>query len=386
MKNNSLRAYIFNLTLLLLTLTGTAFAQKTVVTGTVKDANTKETLPFVSVFFEGTTIGTQTDADGNYEISTSAAYAKLKFNYVGYTIQVKDIIPGSSQKIDVQLKADSKFLDEVQVVGAKRTRYRNKDNPAVELIRNVIERKNQNRADSYPTLTYKKYERMIFSMSNVSEKFKSKKIFRNYQFLFQEQDSTEIGGKNILPVYIEEKLSDNYYQKDPEQRKSIITGEKQVNFDKKYFDNQGMKAYFSRMYQDIDLYDNNISVISNQFLSPIADAAPTFYKFFITDTLKDRTPNVVELSFTPRNTTDMLFEGKLYVALDGNYGVTGADLTVNKNINLNFVRALKVNLDYVKNSQNKFDLTRSKLVADFGINKNKGIGFTRSAHHLSGLQ
>jgi hypothetical protein len=39
------------------------------------------------------------------------------------------------------------------------------------------------------------------------------------------------------------------------------------------------------MHQDIDIYSNNISLLGNQMLSPIADEAPTFYKFFITDTI-----------------------------------------------------------------------------------------------------
>jgi hypothetical protein len=46
------------------------------------------------------------------------------------------------------------------------------------------------------------------------------------------------------------------------------------------------------MYQDIDIYDNNISLLGNQMLSPIADAAPTFYKFFITDTLQRCKPAI----------------------------------------------------------------------------------------------
>ncbi len=353
-----------------------AFAQKTIITGTVKDAGTKETIPSVSVFFNGTTVGTQTDMNGNFEISTNEPYTALKFNYVGYDVVIKNIVPGTTQKIDVLLKPNAQSLDEVVIVAGKKIRYRNKDNPAVELIRKVIEHKSENRLKSYNTVFYKEYEKMLFSMSNLSDKFKNKRMFRNYQFLFQEQDSTKIGGKNLLPVYIQEKLSDHYLSSSPNKSKTVVLAEKQVDFDSRFIDNQGMKVYFERMYQNIDIYNSNISVMSNEFLSPIADSAPTFYKFFITDTLKDRQPNVVELAFTPRNTTDMLFEGKLYVTLDGNYAVSGAQLGVNKNINLNFVRALKIDLNFDKNVDGRYYLSKSNLLADFGINKNKGLGFT----------
>lgn len=359
------------------TVTGVslAFAQKTTITGTVRDAVTKETLPYVSVFFNDTRIGTQTDIDGNFKISTNEDYNQLKFNYVGYEVLVKNIVVGQTQKIDVLLKSNAQSLNEVTIIAGKK-RYSNKNNPAVELIRQVIEHKDANQPKAYETVQYKEYEKMLFSMSNISEKFKNKRMFRNYQFLFQEQDSTQIGGKNLLPIYIQEKLANQYLSFSPDKSKTVVLAEKQVQFDSRFIDNEGMKAYFDRMYQNINIYDNNISVMSNDFLSPIANSSPTFYKFFITDTLKNQSPNVIELSFTPRNKGDMLFEGKIYITMDGNYAVQRASFGVNKNINLNFVRALQIDLDFEKNVDKRYYLSKSNLIADFGINKNKGLGFT----------
>jgi len=352
-----------------------AFAQKTTITGTVRDAVTKETLPYVSIFFNDTRMGTQTDIDGNFKISTNEDYNQLKFNYVGYEVLIKNIVVGQAQKIDVLLKSNAQSLNEVTIIAGKK-RYSNKNNPAVELIRQVIEHKDENQPKAYETVQYKEYEKMLFSISNISEKFKNKRMFRNYQFLFQEQDSTQIGGKNLLPVYIQEKLASQYLSFSPDKSKTVVLAEKQVQFDSRFIDNEGMKAYFDRMYQNINIYDNNISVMSNDFLSPIANSSPTFYKFFITDTLKNQTPNVIELSFTPRNKGDMLFEGKIYITMDGNYAVHSASFGVNKNINLNFVRALQVDLDFEKNVDNRYYLSKSNLIADFGISKNKGWGFT----------
>lgn len=353
-----------------------AFGQRTVVSGTVRDAVTKETLPNVSVFFKDTQIGTQTDVNGKYLLVSPNPQNEISFNYVGYRSVIKNTVPSATQELDIALVPDSRVLDEVVVVGGKKTKYRNKDNPAVELIRQVIAHKDENRIKSYNTVSFRQYEKMLFSLSNVSDKFKNKRMFKNYQFLFQEQDSTLIGGKNLLPIYIQEQLADHYLSKDPEKNKTIVIGEKQVQFDSRYIDNKGMKSYFDRMYQDIDIYKNNISVISNEFLSPIADGAPNFYKFFITDTIKTQKPEIIELSFTPRNTGDMLFEGKIYVTNDRHYAVTGASFGVNKNINLNFVRALKIDLNFEQNDKGKYSLSKSSLLADFGIGKTKGIGFT----------
>ncbi|WP_432712145.1 DUF5686 family protein, partial [Pedobacter sp.] len=375
MKNNIKKLiYIW---ILLLPLTAFQVAgQNTTVTGIVTDSKDKDPLPYVTLLFKGTNIITKTDGDGKFTISSPGNYTQLQFSYVGYTTKIITIKPGEAQDIAIKMDAESTSLNEVVISAGKRPSYKNKNNPAVELIRRVIDHKSKNRLESYDQVEYKQYEKMVFSMSNLSEKFKNKRIFRNYQFLFDQQDSTKIGGKNILPIFIQEKFSHNYYNKSPEKNKTIVLGDKSVNYETPLIDSKGLSQYFDRMYAKVDIYDNNISLVSNQFLSPIADASPTFYKFFITDTIKNHNPQLIELSFIPRNNTDLLFEGKIYITMDGNYAVQDAFLTVNKNINLNFVRALEVKLNFEKNSLNRYYLNKTNLLVDFGLNKNKGGGFT----------
>jgi len=330
-------------------LSSMLMAQQTIIKGVVTDIRTHETMPGVTIAFDGTTIGGSTDVQGSYRISTDGNYSRLKISFIGYKTTYRDIIPGTTQAINITLSEDRRALNEVVIKSGKKTRYTNKNNPAVELIRKVIAHKSQNRLENFNYAEYQQYERMIFSLSDLSEKFKQKRIFKNYQFLFTEQDSDAIGGKTLLPIYMEEKLSDNYFRKSPYAKKQVIQANKQVKYDENFVDNEGLKAYFNRMYMDIEIYDNNIPLLGNQLLSPIADGAPAFYKFFITDTIKDVSPQLIELSFTPRNTTNMLFEGKIYVTMDGNYAVQKAVLSVNKHINLNFVRQMQTTLAFEKN-------------------------------------
>jgi len=351
-----------------------AFGQTTIVKGAVKDAKTGQPLQLITVQVSGTEQGVNTNNNGQYRLSINGTFTQIQASAVGYKTIVKNIIPGREQTIDFVLPAESKQLNEVVVKAGKKPKYRNKDNPAVELIRQVIAHKNSNRLGGYDYAEYKQYEKMAISLSDLSEKFKNKRIFKNFQFLFITQDSTAMGGRNMLPLYMDEKLSDNYYRKSPDTRKQVITAQKQVKYDENFVDNQGLNTYFNRMYQDIDIYDNNIMLLSNEMLSPIADNAPTFYKFFITDTIKDQNPQLIELSFTPRNKTDLLFQGRIYVTMDGNYAVENAVLTVNKHINLNFVRQMQASLQFARNADGKYHLSNSDLKIDFGLNKNKGGG------------
>ncbi|TPG67473.1 DUF5686 and carboxypeptidase-like regulatory domain-containing protein [Hymenobacter nivis] len=359
--------------LLLLGAPAGARAQ-TLLRGVVTDAKTKEKLPFVSVSVPQAAIGTNTDENGRFTLQVPAQYTSVAFTYLGYRTVVKTFAAGQAQDLNVQLATNTALLNEVVVKGTKGPRYKNKDNPAVALIRQVIEHKEQNRPESYNYVEYEKYEKMTFSFSNLSDKFKDRKIFRNYQFLFKKQDSLAAGGVNILPIYIEEKLAREYYRKDPEARKTIELGNKQVEFDKHFIDNEGLSTYFNRMYQDIDIYANNVALLGNQLLSPIANNAPTFYQFYISDTLRQHVPQLVELSFFPRNKGDMLFAGKLYVTLDGNYAVQQANLSVDKRINLNFVKSLNANLQFAENPDKRYHLSKSFLGIDFGLS-DKGSGF-----------
>jgi len=351
-----------------------ANAQLTVIKGTITDGKSNKPLPFVSVAFTGSNVGTTTDNAGTYTLRTTESFYKIQVSYLGYKTINTTIIPGETQTFNVKLYENGQTLNSVEIKSAKKQRYRNKDNPAVELIRKVIEHKDENRIENYDYVEFQQYEKMVFSFTNLSPNIGNKKIFRPYKFLFENRDSTSIPGKNLLPVYMDEKITQNYLRKKPETKKVVVLGNKKVNFGS-FIDDDGMNAYLNRMYSDVDIYSNNIFLMTNEFLSPIADEAPTFYKFFITDTITDAEHHkLVELSFTPRNTTDMLFEGKIYVTIDTNYAVQHATLSINKNINLNWVRSMTVNQNFERNTNGRYQLVKSDMIADFGITKKGKTG------------
>lgn len=107
------------LILLLLTTVSSfgLFAQTTKqITGTVKDAETGETLIGVSVALKGKTIGAVTDVNGKFVLKLAATeQPTLTFSYIGYTPQ--DVAVGSRTVVDVQLRKDNKSLNEIVVIG-----------------------------------------------------------------------------------------------------------------------------------------------------------------------------------------------------------------------------------------------------------------------------
>ncbi len=221
-------------------------------------------------------------------------------------------------------------------------------------------------------LQYDQYERLRMSLFNLSNRPSNNGFFSKYKFMI---DTTQvIDGKKqpSIPVFIIEKQLQNYYRKNPEKSIQILKGQRAVNV-LKFIDTAGFMLYINRLYgNNIDIYANNIFIATNQFLSPIANHAPDFYKFFIIDTIQSGKEKLVELSFTPRNKGDLLFEGKLLVTLDGRYAVKSCELNLNKQININFLHSFKTTVDFERFPDGRYYLTKTDVKADFGIFKDKG--------------
>ncbi len=341
---------------------------KTVIEGRVVDAKTGEPLTGTNVFFDNTTIGVITDSDGKYRIETSSPSDKVKFSFLGYETETRNVTKGIVQTININLKQSSISLNIVRVKSEKRT-YRNKNNPAVELIQKVIANKDSNRKEKFDYLQYKQYEKIQFAMSNLTQKFKQKNLAGKFRFLFENIDTTKRIGKNVLPLYIKESISDHYYRKNPEATKEIIRAEKTNNLDE-YLDNKGVSNSIDYLYQNINIYDNVIMFLTNKFVSPIANLAPDFYRYFIEDTLTVNNIRCIRLFFEPRNPADFLFHGYLYITLDGNFAVRKIDMGINKHLNIDWVQDIAITQDFDQFGLKTWFLAKDEISIDFGIVKN----------------
>ncbi|QQL49136.1 DUF5686 and carboxypeptidase-like regulatory domain-containing protein [Mucilaginibacter ginkgonis] len=345
----------------------------TSVKGKVVDAKTGKPLSFISIKFDGTGYGTDSNDDGEFWLTASGSYTKVTFSTVGYQSVTRNIQPGKLNELSIKLSGKTTQLKEVVVKSGKKQPYRNKGNPAVELIQQVIDHKALNRAQSSDYLQFDQYERIGFSVYNFPPSLLKSGFLRPYSFMVDTLQKINGKPQTSIPIYLSEKLSEHFYRKQPEKTIEIVTAQKASNV-LKFIDTAGLGVYLNRLYGNtIDIYENNIFIVANQFLSPIADHSPNYYKFFITDTINTDKGKLIQLSFTPRNKGDLLFEGTLYVTLNGRYAVEGCDLNVNHQININFMRSLNVHLDFEDYPDGRYYLKKSDVKADFGLFKNKGL-------------
>ena len=181
-----------------------------VIKGTVLDAQVNEPISSVSITLTNQDEGTRTNESGQFTLliksTDRTSNSKIKVSCVGYKTEILPL-PTESKEMDIWLTSDTHVLSGVTV---KKQRYRNKNNPAVELIEKVIANKNKNRKEAVDYYDTEKYEKIQFALNDITPKFKQKKVFKKLQFMFETTDSAQNNGKVILPMYMKESIS-NYF-------------------------------------------------------------------------------------------------------------------------------------------------------------------------------
>jgi hypothetical protein len=353
------------LQIVLLLVTGlfwkTGACQTRAVFGTVLDSLSRQPIQGASVATPDNRHGVLTDAKGQFHIVLTYQMRRLVVSATGYRPLTVSAREEGGQPLVILLSKNFTVLQDV-VVKSKPGKYRNKNNPAVELIRKVIAHKSQNAPGADAYASYCEYEKTRLLLDNVPSLIADKSLLKKYHFMFENTDTTVLPGQTLVPFYIEEVSSQHYWRKHPKTDKKVVLGHKSVDYGE-FFDMRGISGSINRLYEDIDIYSNPIEAFTMQFTSPIADLAPTFYMYFIRDTVLIDGEPLVQLYYTPRNPEDLLFRGTLYITLDGNYAVRMAELGVSQHINLNYAREFRISLNFEKDSTDRYHLASSDMLA-----------------------
>ena len=325
---------------------------------TVRDSVAGQPLPG-AVIWAGKALG-HTDRDGLFQARIPREARSLRVTSVGYSTQTFDLSTVLGDTLDVVLHETFTQLQEVKITKRK---YRNKGNPAVELIRKVIENKPENKSPYYAY--YQEHEKVRIGLVNRRDRLLKHPVVRLFPALEENFDSVRVEGRIFLPLYVQETVN-AWFGAEGSAKKKEVMEEKSVNLDENLFDNEGIRMYIAHAYQPFDIYENSMMLITNQFVSPIADFAPAFYMYDIVDTVKVGGKAQVKLLFTPRNSTDYLFWGDMHIDLE-TYAVTDINLRIGKGINLNWARNLEITQRFKRNPEGRYNLVVNNVAMEFSI-------------------
>jgi hypothetical protein len=314
--------------------------------GIVRDSITGEPLSYISVFFDKSTIGAMTDDYGRFALRNDKGLTRLIISSLGYTEKAITLKAGQvNENLDIQICPSSFELSEI-VVKPTRERYSRRNNPAVDLIRQVIEHKDDNRIESHDEYEVEIYEKLAMSLDNFNPDFEKNSFWSKLKFIKNYMDTSEITGKPILTLSVRETLSDIYYRKHPKTLKTIVKAKQTQGIDQTV-DEGGITSNLEEIFKSINIFDNNINILLNSFVSPLSSLLGTsYYKYYIMDTVNVSGDPCVDLAFVPVNSQSYGFTGRLYITLDGKYSVKKFRLNTPKNINLNFIDNLLIEQEF----------------------------------------
>ena len=337
-----------------------SFAQVTIITGKVTDVLTNEPIPFASVVFKRTTIGVNTDFNGVYRIETETPGDTLTAQFLGYNPVSLRIRKGQTQTANFLLKKNQLELKEAVILAG--------ENPANIIIRKVIANRDKNNYESLESYQFETYNKLEFDLTNITDKFKKKKLFKPFAFIFDNIDSTVSNETPFLPFFITETLSDRYFKSNPRDKREVIRASKVSGME-----NETVTQFLGDMYQNINVYDNFLLLFGKNFVSPISNVGLLYYKYYLLDSLVINGKWCYKIKFKPRRPEDLTFNGEIFIH-DTTWAVKKVSMRASPKANINFVEDMAVVKEYEYIDNTMWMLTKDLLVIDFAA-RDEGLGF-----------
>lgn len=309
------------------------------ITGIVVDAKTGEGIPFVNIVYEGEKRIVQTDVEGKFSVPPRTG--RLRFSIIGYETQTLRVAAGS-RELKVRLRPIETSLQEAVVTGHK-GKYSRKNNPAVELMKKVIAAKKSSDLKTHDYLTVDKYSKLTLAVNEVSDRIFEEDRFKKFPFLKDHVETCNETGKLILPISVDETVSQEIFRKSPHEDKTLILGQRNTGVNELFNTGDLLTTVLKDCFTDVDIYKDDVRLLQYQFVSPISSRAGiSFYRFFIVDTLQVDGARCIQVDFTPNNAQDFGFSGSLYILADSTYRVHKADIGIPRRSDVNFVEAMRI--------------------------------------------
>lgn len=313
------------------------FAQQ--ITGTITDAETGEGVPYASVIYKGHQVAVASDLNGRFTIARHPGWT-LTFSAVGY--QTKTVtVTSDMTRLDIRLKDDTKALKEV-TVKSRRNRYSRKNNPAVELMRKVVAAKKRTDLSQRDYYQYNKYQKLTLAANEITPAMLENPKFAKKKWLVNQIETCPWNNKLILPLSVDETVTQHVYRKKPHDEKTIIKGQNSTGINDLVQTGDILNTFMKEIFTDINIYDDQIRFLEYPFTSPIGKDAIAFYRFYIEDTVYVDRDRCFHLNFLPNNQQDFGFRGDIYILADSSYQVKRCELTIPKKSDVNFVENMKI--------------------------------------------
>lgn len=344
---------------------GTLLAQ-TKVSGVVLD-DTKMPIPYANVYFKGSSEGVITDENGKFYLESQNTYTEVVISFVGFAAKELKLDKQITHDIKVTL-SEAQELKEVVLYSGKTSK---KNNPAIDILRKIWERRRKNGLKMFKQYEYDKYEKVEFDMNTIDSAFMKSKIFKGMEFIFDHVDTSKVTGKTYLPIFINEALSNVYGDNVASRKKEVVKANKNSGFT----NNQQIIAFVKDLYADYDIYDNYLKFFDKDFVSPLSRTGINVYNYVLADSTYIENKWCYNIVFYPRREGELTFKGNFWVN-DTTYAIKKINMAASKSANINWVKDIYIEQEFDVLNDSVFLLKRDHMMSDFAISKkeeSKGV-------------
>lgn len=334
-----------------------AAAQSTRVRGIVRDSSTGEPLPFVSVYFDGTTIGISTDMDGRYSLETRSPDARvLTASLLGYESLSHEVRhPGTFSEINFSLKPDPKQLDASIV---------KPDNRYIKsILRKLNDSLERNDPDNAPDWHTGLYSKIEFDVQNMEDLLRLKSLNRSIGFIRDYADTSVITGKSYIPALISENVSDLYHSQDPAFNREVMRASRISGLE----DDNAVRQFTGSYLLKTNFYKRSIGVFNLVIPNPASSSSHMFYNYFLVDSLDVEGRKTYVLRFHPKKLiTSPTLDGEMQIDAE-DFGIRSVHASLSTESNVNWIRHINVEIMNRRLGDGRWFYDEEKLFIDFSI-------------------
>ena len=336
-----------------------AFSQ-TKVSGYVYD-KTNEPVAFANVIFRGSTEGTITNENGKFYLESDEAWEAIQISFIGYETVNLELSKRVNYDLKIVINEIAEALNEVVIVTGKQSK---KNNPAIDILRKIWERKRSNGLNQFNQYQYDKYEKVEFDLNTIDSSLIKSKLFRGMEFVFNEVDTSRVTGKTYLPMFLNEAVSKVYGDNTISKEKEELKGNKNSGFS----ENQTIIDFVDDLYSDYDVYDNYLKFFDKSFVSPLSKTGINTYNYVLSDSTYIDNKWCYNIIYYPRRKNELTFKGDFWVA-DSTYAVKEINLQATKSANINWVKEIYIEQEFDVLNDSVFLIKRDYFMSDFAFNK-----------------
>jgi len=360
-----MKKYILFILFFLFATTSLLFAQ-TKVSGVIVD-KANNPVPFANIAFKNSNEGVVSNEDGIFYLESSKTYQTIVITSVGFSDREITLNKSVNYNITVQL-AEIISLNEVVVYRGKTSK---KNNPALDILRKIWERKRKNGLHLFDQYQMEKYEKIEFDLNTIDTAYMKKKLFKGMEFIFNQVDTSKVTGKTYLPIFVNEALSDVYGDNKLKKVKVKTKANKTSGFN----GNQQILVFVNDLYTDFDVYDNHITFFDKSFTSPLSTTGVDVYNYILRDSSYIDKKWCYNIVFYPRRKNELTFKGDFWVS-DTTFAIKNINMAATKSANINWVKDIYIEQEFEVMNDSVFLLTKDYMMTDFALNKkekSKGV-------------